>query len=86
MRKSPLAKRQMKAEYVDARILTLDQWMAYLELPEHKQPKHLESYCFPTDALRDQFIETIQRRSDRETSIGQQREFWSAPLDLQFPR
>jgi restriction system protein len=48
------------------RSLTLDQWLSFLKLPQEERPTDFEDYHFPTDEMKDEYINTIKSRSDAE--------------------
>jgi restriction system protein len=54
---------------VDARTLSLDEWLGYLRLPEQRRPLALENYRFPTAKLREEFIEGIGDRPDSDIRL-----------------
>lgn len=44
---------------VDAKELTLDEWLAIVTTPEHKRKVRIADYEFPTDTHREQFLNAI---------------------------
>lgn len=57
--------RLRKREYVDAKKLSLDEWMALLN-PDDKEKLLFIHWSFPTDEMRDEYLETIHNRTEKE--------------------
>jgi restriction system protein len=49
---------------VDAKSLTLDEWLALATTPDHRRKVRLADYEFPTDVHRDQFLDAIHGHTE----------------------
>ena len=54
--------------FVESRILSLDEWLTYAEMPEEKRPL-VECYRFPTDQHLREYIDTIKVRTERQIKL-----------------
>lgn len=61
--------RSRKLGWVDARELSLEQWLAYLRLPVRRRPDAFEDYRFPTARHRAGFIASIHDRPDSDIRL-----------------
>jgi restriction system protein len=61
--------RSRKTGWVDARKLSLEDWLVYLRLPEQRRPEAFEDYRFPTAQHRDAFIAGIHDRPDADIRL-----------------
>jgi restriction system protein len=61
--------RKRAKEFVDARTLSLDEWLGYAELPEERRPVLVECYRFPTDQHFHDYIETIKIRNEHQIKL-----------------
>jgi restriction system protein len=64
-----LMSRSRKIGWVDAQELSLEDWLAYLRLPEERRPEAFEGYRFPTAQHRDAFIAGIHDRPDSDIRL-----------------
>lgn len=61
--------RSRKVAWIDAQKLSLEDWPAYLRLPERRQPEGFEGYRFPTKQHRESFIAGIRARPDSDIRL-----------------
>jgi len=52
-------------KYVDVTKLSLDKWLSLLD-PEEREDLVFIYWEFPTPAMREEYLETIQTRTDEE--------------------
>lgn len=64
-----MPRKKVRPPWVDARSLSLEQWLQYVLLPEDEQPEAFENFRFATRTLREQFIATIGDRTDQEIRV-----------------
>jgi restriction system protein len=58
--------RKRDKKFIDARNLSLDEWLTYAEMPEEMRPVLIECYRFPTDEHFRQYINTNGIRKEHQ--------------------
>lgn len=57
---------RVKKQLLDAKVLSLDDWLSHVLLPEHKREYEIADYEFPTDRHREAYLEIIHTRPESE--------------------
>lgn len=58
-----------KKPIIEARTLSLDDWLALVATPVHKRETDFEDYRFPTDKHAAEYLATVHLRTEQEVKV-----------------
>jgi len=60
------SKTKVEKPPLDAALMSLDDWLSHVVVPEHKRDYEIADYEFPTDKHRDLYLDIVQSRTEAE--------------------
>ena len=61
-----VSSRRREKAFLDARNLSLEEWLAHIAVPEHEREVSFEDYRFPTDSMANEYLASAHLRPEAE--------------------